>query len=106
LALELYRLDDGATEVYLQIATAGRFADRCGARTGHRCQSIPSMNGNGYLVTETMYASDGIEVQFAADTDAVITVVARDVSDGRHLELSEPELVALVQDPRLRLPPI
>ena len=37
LAFEMFRLDKGATEVYLQVATSRKFAVRCGATTHQKC---------------------------------------------------------------------
>ena len=46
LGFEMFRLDKGATEVYLQVATNRKFAVRCGATTGQQCLSFRSMDGN------------------------------------------------------------
>jgi hypothetical protein len=104
LALQLERLEGGATEVYLQIASASRFADRCGERTDKPCYPVEFMDGNSLLMTGGITASDGIEVQYEPATNEVITVVARNVSAGRPLHVTTADLVDLVQDPRLRLP--
>ena len=41
LAFEMFRLDKGATEVYVQIATSRKFAIRCGATTHQQCLALP-----------------------------------------------------------------
>jgi len=104
LALEMGRLDGGATEVYLQIATAARFADRCGQRTRRRCTAVRFMSGDSFLISGSTSMSGGTEVQYAPGDGKVITVVARNVSGGRSLRITTADLVDLVQDPRLQLP--
>ncbi len=103
LALGLSRFTDGGTEVYLQIATAAEYADRCGQRTKQRCTVLESMDGNSYLVAGTS-AADGVEVQYRPDQNRVITVVARNTSDGKKLDIDSGDLIRLVRDSRLRLP--
>ena len=63
LAFEMFRLDKGATEVYVQVATSRKFAVRCGATTGQKCMFIRFMDGNSYLMTDSTLADGGIEVQ-------------------------------------------
>ncbi len=106
LGLDLFKLSDGATEVYIQIATSRRFALRCGEKTGHPCVSTRFMDGNRYILTETTEVSEGLEVQYSPDGDQVITVVARNTSGGKKLDITRGDLITLVQDPRLRLPPL
>jgi DNA-directed RNA polymerase specialized sigma24 family protein len=105
LDITVSRPGDGSTEIYLQIATSRAAADRCGRRTGHRCQTIAFMNGNRYRIAGASTGSGGVEVQYAADVNQVITVVARNTSrQGWKLDIDTGELVQLVSDPRLRLP--
>jgi hypothetical protein len=104
LAFELFRLDKGATEVYLQVATGSKFAVRCGAATHQKCLSFHSMNGNSYLLTDSTVADGGIEIQYWPTDDEVITVIARNTQRGKILDLSTGDLIKLVQDERLRLP--
>ena len=104
LAFEMFRLDKGATEVYLQIATSRKFAVRCGATTHQQCLRFFFMDGNSYLVTDSRLADSGIEVQYSPKGDEVITVVARNTQRGKMLDISTGDLINLVQDDRLRLP--
>src|SRR5512133_3762952 len=104
LALEMFRLDKGATEVYLQIATSPKFAVRCGTTTHRRCVQVHFMDGNSYLLTNSTLADGGIEVQYSAKGDEVITVIARNTQRGKMLEINNGDLIKLVQDPRLGLP--
>jgi DNA-directed RNA polymerase specialized sigma24 family protein len=104
LAFEMFRLDKGATEVYLQIATSRKFAVRCGRTTHHRCVQVQFMDGNSYLLTNSTLADGGIEVQYSGKGDEVITVVAHNTQRGKMLEIDNGDLIKLVQDPRLRLP--
>jgi DNA-directed RNA polymerase specialized sigma24 family protein len=104
LAFEMFRLDKGATEVYLQIATSRKFAVRCGATTHQQCLRFFFMDGNSYLVTDSRLLDRGIEVQYSPKGDEVITVVARNTQRGKILDISTGDLINLVQDERLRLP--
>ncbi|HET9648275.1 MAG TPA: hypothetical protein VFP34_08600 [Microlunatus sp.] len=104
LEVNLYRQGDGATTVYLQIATSRRAAVGCGDSTGQRCQAITFMNGNRFLIGGTNTGSGGVEVQYYADVDAVITVAAKNSGSGKRLDLGSADLVQLVSDTRLRLP--
>jgi hypothetical protein len=104
LGVGLSRFGDGGTEVYLQIATDLEYADKCGKRTKQRCEVFQSMDGNEYLVGGTSTSSGGVEVQFVAAEDRVITVVARDTSAGKKLVIDSGDLIELVGDSRLRLP--
>jgi DNA-directed RNA polymerase specialized sigma24 family protein len=104
LAFEMFRLDKGATEVYVQVATGRKFAVRCGATTDQKCLSFQSMDGNSYLLTDSRVAAGGIEVQYSPKGDEVITVIAHNTQRGQILDISTGELIKLVQDERLRLP--
>ena len=104
LAFEMFRLEKGATEVYLQVATSRKFAVRCGATTGQKCMFIRFMDGNSYLMTDSTLKSGGIEVQHNPRGDEVITVIARNTQRGQMLEISSGDLIKLVQDKRLHLP--
>ena len=106
LGLEMFRLDSGATEVYLQIATSRKAAVRCGTTTDNECVSIRFMDGNRFIMTDTTSVADGLEVQYSPIDDQVITVIARNTTRGQKLALNRGDLIDLVQDPRLRLPPI
>lgn len=103
LAFEMFRLDQGATEVYVQIATSRRTAVRCGATTGNTCTSMIFMDGNRMAVSGTT-VTEGIEVQYRPTGDEVITVIARNTTRGKTFDLISGDLVKLVMDPRLRLP--
>ena len=100
----MFRLDKGATEVYVQVATSRKFAVRCGATTGQKCMFIRFMDGNSYLMTDSTLADGGIEVQHSPKGDEVITIIARNTQRGEILEISTGDLIKLVQDERLRLP--
>lgn len=106
LGLDMFHVQRGSTEVYLQIATDRQAAVPCGQITGHRCASMRFMDGNRYLLTNTTAAFEGMEVQYRPYGDQVITVVVRDRANGRPLEISRADLLSLVQDKRLRLPRI
>ena len=104
LGLELYRLQGGGTQVYLQIATSRQAAVRCGTTTRNSCVSQRFMDGNRFILSETSDVAAGLEVQYSPLGDQVITVIARNVSEGRELPIARSDLISLVQDPRLRLP--
>jgi hypothetical protein len=104
LAFEMFRLDKGATEVDVQVATGRKFAVRCGATTHQKCLSFQSMAGNSYLLTDSTVAVGDIEVQYSPNGDEVITVIARNTQRGQILEVGTGDLIKLVQDERLRLP--
>jgi len=104
LALSLSRFTGGGTEVYLQIATDMAYADPCGRRTRQHCSVIKTMDGNLYRVAGTSAADGGVEVQYVPDDDLVITVVARNTSDGKRLDIGSGDLIKLGQDDRLDLP--
>lgn len=106
LGLEMFRLDRGATEVYLQIATSREAAVRCGVTTDNECIGLRFMDGNRFIMTDTTSVDDGLEVQYSPNGDQVITVIARNTTRGQKLALDRSDLIDLVQDPRLRLPPI
>ena len=104
LAFEMFRLDNGATEVYLQVATSRKFAVRCGATTHKKCLGFHPMDGNTYLLTDSTLADGGIEVQYSPSGHEVVTVIARNTQRGQILEISRGDLIKLVQDERLHLP--
>ena len=104
LAFQMFRLDKGATEVYLQVATSRKFAVRCGATTHQECLGFRSMDGNRYLITDSTLRRRGIEVQYSPNGDEVITVIARNTQRGKILEISRGDLIKLVQDERILLP--
>lgn len=106
LGLEVFRLDGGATEVYLQVASGYDTAVRCGETTGGRCEGQRFLDGNRFTLSTTTQVARGIEVQHRPDGDQVVTVVARNTTRGQVLEVTRADLIALVQDPRLRLPVI
>ena len=104
LGLDLFRLNRGATEIYLQIATSRQYAVPCGQRTKQTCMVMRFMDGNVFTFTDTDRAADGIEVQYSPYGDEVITVVARNTTGGTSLDMDRSDLMALVQDKRLHLP--
>ena len=105
LGLDIISADDGATEVFVQVATSRSAAVRCGAITRHRCVRQQFMDGNWFTLSPSVDVQHGIEVQYRPDGDEVITVVARNTGGGPPLEIGRGDLLTLVQDPRLRLPP-
>ena len=104
LAFEMFRLDKGATEVWMQVASSREFAVRCGATTRQKCLYFRFMDGNSYLMTDSTLAEGGIEVQYSPNGDEVITVIARNTKRGQTLKIGSGELIKLVQDKRIRLP--
>jgi DNA-directed RNA polymerase specialized sigma24 family protein len=104
LAFEMFRLDKGATEIYLQIATSRKYAASCGFTTRQPCQRMRFMDGNSFLLTETTSVRQGMEVQYAPAGTEVITVIARNTQRGKVLEIDRGDLIKLVQDARLHLP--
>jgi hypothetical protein len=104
LAVRLSRFADGGTEVYLQIATDPEHADRCGQQLKKRCAAFESMDGNVYRVAGTSTSTGGVEVQFMPTDDRVITLVARNTSGGKRIDIDSGDLISLANDSRLRLP--
>jgi len=104
LAFEMFRLDKGATEIYLQIATSRKYAASCGFTTRQPCQRMRFMDGNSFLLTETTSVRQGMEVQYSPAGTEVITVIAHNTQRGKVLEIDRGDLIKLVQDPRLHLP--
>jgi DNA-directed RNA polymerase specialized sigma24 family protein len=105
LALDLYRMREGATEVYLQIATSRDYAIPCGKLTKRQCQGQRFMDGNRFLLTDPFDVAHGLEAQHRPEGSYVITVVARNTSKARQqLPVTRADLVDLIVDPRLRLP--
>jgi hypothetical protein len=104
LSLGLTRGTAGGTEISLQIATDEKYADACGAEIRMRCTTLNTMDGNTYRVAGTSVATGGVEVQYVADQDRIITVVARKTSEGKTLDVKSGDLIALVNDSRLGLP--
>ena len=85
LAFEMFRLDKGATVVYLQIATDRRQAVRCGATVGEVCRPQKFLSGNFFNLTQTSSVTQGMEVQYRPAGREVITVIARNTTKGRGL---------------------
>jgi hypothetical protein len=106
LGLDLFRLREGSTEIYLQIATSEQFAIKCGRLTQRSCDVMRFMDGNVFTLSDSTRLSDGLEVQYSPNGDQVITVVARNRSRGQALDVTRAQLIELVQDPRLRLPQV
>ena len=106
LAFEMFRLDKGATTVYVQIATSRREAVRCGATIRRSCTREKFLDGNFFNLTDTVNVRQGMEVQHRPTGQHVITVIARNTTRGQEFDLGRGELIRLVQDPRLRLPQI
>lgn len=106
LGLSLSGVVAGGTEVYLQIATAPKFAVRCGHQTHHSCAPQEFLDGNTFTLTPTIDVAEGMEVQYSPRGDEVITVVARNVARGRQLDVTRAQLMSLVTDQRLRLPAV
>jgi hypothetical protein len=104
LGFDLFRLNSGATEVYIQFASSSRFAARCGERTHHDCRPQELPDGRVCTMTDTTTVATGMEVQFSPADRLVITVVARNTSKGRQLQITRGDIIALVSDPRMRLP--
>lgn len=106
LGLELYRASGGATVVSLQIATSRQSALPCGQITKRECHGIRFMDGNRFTLTDPADVARGLEAQHRPAGTFVITIVARNTSKaGRELPVTRADLVNLVGDERLRLPP-
>lgn len=105
LGLDVYRLSGGGTEVFIQIAKTRADAVRCGQITRHRCTGQRFMDGNRFSMTTTTTVGEGIEVQHSPTGTYVITLVARNTTGGRPLELNNGDLIGVAQDPRLEPPP-
>jgi DNA-directed RNA polymerase specialized sigma24 family protein len=104
LAFEMFRLDKGATQVYLQIASSRKFSVRCGATTRQPCSRVKFVDGNFFVLSESTLVGQGIEVQYSPSGQEVITVIARNTQRGQTLNIKRGDLIKLVQDARLRLP--
>ncbi|SEP83791.1 SigE family RNA polymerase sigma factor [Microlunatus flavus] len=104
LAMEVFRVGSGSTQVYLQVATARAYAPRCGEATGTTCSSIRFMDGNRFILSDALDVADGLEGQYRPDGTQVVTVVVRDSGPGAGLEVTRAQIVRLLQDDRLRLP--
>lgn len=106
LAFEMFRLDTGATTVYVQIATSRQDAVRCGTTIGRSCIRQKFLDGNVFSLTDTVTVRQGMEVQYRPTGQHVITVIARNAAKGEALEIPRGDLLRLVTDPRLQLPKI
>ena len=106
LGMEMFRAGGGATQVSVQIATDRTYAPICGAATGNVCESIRFMDGNRFTLSDGLDTVDGLEGQYRPDGTQVITVVAQNVGHGTQLEITRAQLVRLLQDDRLRRPPL
>ena len=106
LGMEMFRVGGGATQVSVQIATDRTYAPICGAATGNVCESIRFMDGNRFTLSDGLDTVDGLEGQYRPDGTQVITVVAQNVGHGTQLEITRAQLVRLLQDDRLRRPPL
>lgn len=104
LAFEMFRLDKGATQVYLQIASSRKFSVRCGATTRQPCSRVKFVDGNFFVLSESTLVQQGIEVQYSPTGKEVITVIARNTQRGQTLNIKRGDLIKLVQDARLHLP--
>ena len=106
LAFEMFRLDKGATVVYLQIATSRQAAVRCGETIGEICHRQQFLDGNSYTLSQTTSVIQGMEVQYRPTGLEVITVIGRNTMKGQVWDIPRGDLIRLVQDPRLKLPQI
>jgi DNA-directed RNA polymerase specialized sigma24 family protein len=106
LELDLAPKRRGATAVHLEIAATSDSATPCGQRTGQPCTAMHSRDKISLSATRAIGMSRGMEVQYVAEDEHVISAIARNTSGSKELEITEEQLVALVSDPRLRLPPL
>ena len=104
LAFEMFRMDRGATTVYLQIATSRQSSVRCGETVGRRCTRQKFLDGNFFNLTNTVSVRQGMEVQYRPTGEHVVTVIARNTTKGREFDIPRGDLIRLVQDRRLQLP--
>ncbi len=105
LGLEIYRLEGGGTEVFVQVARSDADALRCGTVTHHRCVRQRLADGQKFWMTTTDGMQDGIEIQHSPEGSYVVTLVARNVRGGSAPEVTYGDLIAVAEDPRLQLPP-
>ena len=87
LAFEMFRMDQGATTVYVQIATSRRNAVRCGATIGRNCVRQKFLDGNFFNLTNTVNVGQGMEVQHRPTGQHVITVIARNTAEGEEFDI-------------------
>jgi DNA-directed RNA polymerase specialized sigma24 family protein len=106
LGMEMFRTGGGATQVTVQIATDRSFAPRCGEATGNACSETRFMDGNRFVLSDGLDTLDGLEGQYRPDGREVITVTAVNTGRGAKLMIDRAQLVRLLQDDRLRLPPL
>jgi DNA-directed RNA polymerase specialized sigma24 family protein len=106
LELDLAPKRRGATAVHLEIAATSDSATPCGQRTGQACTAMQSRDKIRLSGTRAIGMSRGMEVQYVAEDEHVISAIARNTSGSNELEITEEQLIALVSDPRLRLPPL
>jgi hypothetical protein len=78
---------------------------KCGETTHHPCSDETFLSGNTFNLTQTTTVEEGMEVQYRL-IGRVITVIARNTTKGQAWEIPRGELIALVEDPRLKLPAI
>lgn len=104
LGVVLFRVDGGATEVFLQVATSRQQGVRCGETIGRTCARQKFLDGNFFNLTETVSVVQGMEVQHRPTGQHVVTVIARDGTGVASFDVARGDLIRLVQDPRLRLP--
>ena len=103
LAFEMFRLNKGATVVFLQIATSrpGRRAVRGDDRWDLSRPDVPQRQLLHPHPDDQR--DEGMEVQYRL-ADRVITVIARNTTKGQAWEIPRGDLIELVEDPRLKLP--
>ena len=104
LAMEIFRVGGGSTQVYVQIATSRAYAPRCGEATQNSCTSIRFLDGNRFILSDALDTADGLEGQYRPNGTDVITVVVRDVGPGEPKRVDRAQLVSMLQDERLKLP--
>ena len=104
LAMEIFRVGGGSTQVYVQIATSRAYAPRCGEATQNTCTSIRFLDGNRFILSDAMDTADGLEGQYRPNGTDVITVVVRDIGPGDSKRIDQGQLLRLLEDERLTLP--
>ncbi|MBA8793823.1 DNA-directed RNA polymerase specialized sigma24 family protein [Friedmanniella endophytica] len=105
LGLDIFN-DKGGTQVFVQVASSRKTAVRCGEITHQRCVRQQMMDFNFFTMTDTNDARQGVEVQYCPAGREVITLVARNVDKRKTWPVTRAQLLAVIQDPGLHLPPV
>ena len=100
----MFRVDQGATEVYLQFATSRRSAVRCGETDRGNCHSRRSWR-RFLQPHQSANVTDGMEVQYRP-TGPGDHRDRPEHGEGHSPAIPRGNLIPLLEDPRLKLPEI